>query len=434
MIKFTCSNCSKKISTPDKSAGKRGKCPQCGHILRVPTPHKEILQDDQTIIKFRCPHCNQKIAVTENYIGKRVKCAKCRQPFKVPEPQKEVEKKDTVPGNIESDEKFDKDMGIADIFGEKSLTDELLAAEANAPAIEQELQLKPVTPESISRQAQTFEAGVYSDDHSYTVDSGAAARGIKNMGKIPLAIVASFGFTLVGAMIWAWFSSLFGANWFGFVDIMVIPVIALAALGLIIFIENRNMGIGLLAALIGLSGAVSGKAFIAKWAILPEMEKILTAELSEKPIFRDTILSDFDINKILAFKKPSDQLLANLVENENSMFLFVCMQLAENGEFELEFAWQVAAAHASGKVPLEKAEEIKVANEKVEAMLKSSGPGEKERIVRAQYSKVMERVRKLFMETEIGFVIAFIATFSLWDLLWIPMGLWSAYKIGAGRD
>jgi len=434
MIKFSCSNCNKKISIPDNYAGKRGKCPQCGQVVSIPTPQEGTVQDSQAIIKFRCPSCNQKIGVTENYAGKRVRCAKCRQPIQVPEPQKEPVQEEFASSSVESDEMFDDNIGTGDIFGDKSLTDELLAAEAAAPPVEEQLKLKPVASEPVSRQAQTFETGDYLASSSSFTGGSAAVRVVKSVGKVPLALAASFGFTLGGAMIWAWLSSLFGVHWFDFVDIMVIAVAALAGLGLVMFIENRSLGIGLLAALIGLFGAISGKAFIAKWVILPEVEKMLTAKLSEKPIFRDTMLSDFGIKEPLVFKKPSEQLLASIIENEKSMFLLGCLQLVEDGEFEEDFAWQVAATHASGKVLLEKAEEIKVANERVDTLLKRSSPREKERIARAQYSKIAERMRKFFMETKVGFVLAFISTFSLWDLLWFPMGMWSAYKIGAGRD
>ncbi|MHC4336908.1 MAG: hypothetical protein ACYSTG_03025 [Planctomycetota bacterium] len=434
MIKFRCSNCNKKISTPDNYAGKRGKCPQCGQVVHVPPAQEEPVQDNQAVIKFRCPSCNQKIGVAKNYAGKRVRCAKCRQPIRVPEPQAEPVQKESVADSVEADEMFDGNVAAGDIFGDKSLTDELLAAEANAPPIEEPLQLKRIAPEPASSQAQTFETGTYLAGRSNGAKDSAAVRVAKSVGKIPLALAASFGFTLVGAMIWAWFSSLFGAGWFDFVDIMVIPVAALAGFGLIMVIKNQSVGIGLLAALIGLFGAISGKAFIAKWVILPEMKKMFTATLSEKPIFRDTLLGDFDIKGSHVFRKPSEQLLVSLIENEKSMFLMGCMQLAEDGEFEEDLAWQVAAAHVSGKVPLENAEEIKVAHEKVDALLKRCSLSQKEKIARAHYSKIAERMRKFVMETKVGFVFAFIATFSLLDLLWFPLALWGAYKIGAGRD
>jgi hypothetical protein len=36
MITFTCPNCSQSLTVPDDSAGKKGKCPQCGNILDIP--------------------------------------------------------------------------------------------------------------------------------------------------------------------------------------------------------------------------------------------------------------------------------------------------------------------------------------------------------------------------------------------------------------
>jgi len=37
-IKFSCPQCNKGFRTPDDSAGKRAKCPQCGNVLTVPSP------------------------------------------------------------------------------------------------------------------------------------------------------------------------------------------------------------------------------------------------------------------------------------------------------------------------------------------------------------------------------------------------------------
>jgi len=36
MIELNCSECGKKLKGRDDAAGKQGKCPQCGTLLRVP--------------------------------------------------------------------------------------------------------------------------------------------------------------------------------------------------------------------------------------------------------------------------------------------------------------------------------------------------------------------------------------------------------------
>lgn len=43
MIKVLCPNCRNHFFTPPKAAGKSGKCPACGEILRVPFPQEELL-------------------------------------------------------------------------------------------------------------------------------------------------------------------------------------------------------------------------------------------------------------------------------------------------------------------------------------------------------------------------------------------------------
>jgi predicted RNA-binding Zn-ribbon protein involved in translation (DUF1610 family) len=37
MIRFSCASCKEKLVVPDRHAGRRGKCPNCGSINRVPT-------------------------------------------------------------------------------------------------------------------------------------------------------------------------------------------------------------------------------------------------------------------------------------------------------------------------------------------------------------------------------------------------------------
>jgi len=37
MIRFSCATCKEKLVVPDRHAGRRGKCPNCGSVNRVPT-------------------------------------------------------------------------------------------------------------------------------------------------------------------------------------------------------------------------------------------------------------------------------------------------------------------------------------------------------------------------------------------------------------
>ncbi len=41
-IKFHCEHCGKKITAPDDSGGRRGKCPSCGQKIFVPIPEDKL--------------------------------------------------------------------------------------------------------------------------------------------------------------------------------------------------------------------------------------------------------------------------------------------------------------------------------------------------------------------------------------------------------
>ena len=43
LISFTCENCGKHIRLEDRFRGRRGRCSQCGHVMRIPAPAAEAL-------------------------------------------------------------------------------------------------------------------------------------------------------------------------------------------------------------------------------------------------------------------------------------------------------------------------------------------------------------------------------------------------------
>jgi DNA-directed RNA polymerase subunit RPC12/RpoP len=48
MIEFSCIYCGKKLLTRDEAAGKKGKCPSCGHIIRIRAKRKEKKEEAET--------------------------------------------------------------------------------------------------------------------------------------------------------------------------------------------------------------------------------------------------------------------------------------------------------------------------------------------------------------------------------------------------
>jgi len=76
MIRFCCEHCGRKISVQDKHAGKRGKCPECGTLIVIPTK--------STVFTFQCQNCERKISVPKTHAGKKVQCPNCKERFIVP--------------------------------------------------------------------------------------------------------------------------------------------------------------------------------------------------------------------------------------------------------------------------------------------------------------------------------------------------------------
>jgi hypothetical protein len=358
-----------------------------------------------------------------------------------PKPQEDLAPLRLAPQQPAADEGGMPDLGDMN---------DLLQLEASAPSLEEPLQLKPETPREPSganlgldprNNIQSFDTEVEEDE-----GSGLA----KSLSKIPLAIGASIGFTVGAAILWTIIASIIGLNWLHF---LCIPVAGVAGCGLVLFTESRNFGLGLLAALIGLFGIFCGKLFLAKWVVLPEMENPFAM-----------VGEEYDKSTL-----TEEQIRENL-EDPQYLFRAACFQLVENGEFDKEFAEKVVQANYDGRAPMGEAEQVQEGMRKVEDALGSWNHEQKRQAIIAQFERdkqmfkdfgkellaaaadanedelpegfrnTARETQELFegtrsiQETKIGFTIAFIRSFSILDLLFIPVGMWTAYKIGAGKD
>jgi len=433
MIRFTCNSCGREIGAPERYAGKKIRCPGCESPNRVPESAGKKPSSKERLFKFRCPNCNQKIGLTADYAGKTVRCAKCRHSLRIPQTKTESEPNSSAEDGVGGDEAFANDVSSDEILADKSLTDELLAAKASEPSIEKPLRPKPLEPEQVPSQEQAFDSRVYVQGISGAgTDSGASGTE-KRLVRILIAIVAGFGYSLVGALVWVFLSSLLGGMFY-FADFLVVAVISLGGFGLIAFIDERNAPIGLLAAVIGLCGAFSGKALIAKWVTIPAMRRT-TDKIARMTEMMSTFSNNFGSRRAKFPKHPSDDELAQIVENKKSMFAMGCLHLAKEGEFEEDLVWEILAARASGKTPDEKVEEIEVASDKVDELLEDCSIDKQNKIARENYSTMVKGIFRIIpkmLKTEIGFRVAFVASFSLFDFLFFPLGMWSAYRLGCG--
>jgi len=106
-IEFYCPGCAKLMRTPDETAGRKGKCPNCGLKVQIPAasvaspslstesrgvstgfgrPAGAAAQGSQppAKIEFQCSSCHQHLAVPAANAGKRGKCPHCGAVMSIP--------------------------------------------------------------------------------------------------------------------------------------------------------------------------------------------------------------------------------------------------------------------------------------------------------------------------------------------------------------
>jgi phage FluMu protein Com len=102
-IEFSCPACAQQIRTPDTTAGKRGKCPSCAAIVRIPaagdastTPVAKAPAVKPTApptanevaetgpIEFFCSLCGQLVRTPRAAAGKKGKCPHCQGVMQIP--------------------------------------------------------------------------------------------------------------------------------------------------------------------------------------------------------------------------------------------------------------------------------------------------------------------------------------------------------------
>lgn len=204
MIKFACGNCNYKLGAAEKYAGKRVRCPKCKSLTQVPQSAAKTGDEKVGVIKFRCPHCNQKIGVGIEHAGKRVRCAKCKNPLRVPEAAGRSTKTDETAVLKAGQEQRSGGEGF---WGELENVDELLLAEAGAPAAQVETE----------RSAADYGAGE-GDLSAYPsewpgvaslAETGARV-GKSKKRRAPVLIVVGCVFAFLLAVVVGWY---FFAGW-----------------------------------------------------------------------------------------------------------------------------------------------------------------------------------------------------------------------------
>jgi len=99
---------------------------------------------------------------------------------------------------------------------------------------------------------------------------------------------------------------------------------------------------------------------------------------------------------------------------------------------------EIAVWRFTGESRPEIRTDLETAREKINERLESWSQEEKTEAVKMQYPRMMREFAEFFFDTGIatviGFFVAFIAAFECLDVVWFPLGLYFAYRVGAGKD
>jgi hypothetical protein len=420
MIKISCAKCGHAIGAPEKYAGKTVACPKCKAAIHVTNPSGQTETSPPNIIKFHCPHCNQKIGLPSEYEGKQVRCAKCKNTFVVPQAASGL--KPIVPAEKPADDFNPFDDNLLNL-------DALKQAEQNAPAADMPMRLAPADEPT---QQSEF-ANMVGRSPTSALES-ASSRGSSMPFKIdstPIALLASVIFVIFGGMAWGLIAK-YTDRQFG---LAAWGIGVLAGLGIYLFTANRSTFLGVLAAMIAFFGILSGKYYVAKWYFMPEM----MAEIQKSKAEYN------DPNNV----KLSKNEIAEIMSDEDQMYELTAMQMADEGKISKEDAdfYRTGESSNTGqdsdKEPNQEQQQTEEQKEaqikaKIEKQLAEWNEQEKIKVIKAQYPRMMKESADILEKNQImnkvAFIVAYIATFSFFDLVFFPIAMVTAYKFGTGES
>jgi len=416
MIQFSCQNCNHLLNVSDKYAGRKGKCPSCGSIVQVPALQKEYSKKDIKI-KFLCSQCHQKIGALEEWVGRKVKCAKCGSVNIVPYPEKMSASKASEENIRESGILSSESRSASEDFGAEDAMENLLQLERSGSDIEKPGLVQPVSQTAFVNQQST----IYGVTSKLENENLYREAGHKN--NFFLQIFCSLIGALIGAGIWAAIAAFTGFE----LGIVAIGVGALAGWGITLFSEDRTNMLGVMAAVFAIVGILAGKALVAKYVVIPKAGEFMRefgAQMSQSGEEMAQQVDKQQINEIL--------------NDYESMFAMTLVYLMDNGEFDRELVKEYHFARVRGDMPEHLKQDAEIIDARVNECLEKWDDNQKEQIVRQSLPGFFEEfVIGAFENPQIIdnlFYEAFIATFSWFDLLWFPLAMATAFKIGSGQS
>ncbi len=351
------------------------------------------------MIKFRCVKCNQKLGVPDEWSGKRIRCSRCSEPNQVPRPQPSAE---TTHVSITPSAPVAGDEGTQDI-GAMNLLDVQGKDLPRSDDLGDPILSQEHIPISEYRMAGRVE------DTSFRRLSLP-----KGVLLIPFSVLTSLICAVAAALLWAYLSSILGWRLNG----LAVLVAASAGFGLVAVQRKQHFGIGLVSVCIGLVGIVCGKYFVSRWTLMPQFQKTMQQGLD-----------------ILDSQTIPPRQMSRMVNEPDIVYDSVCMQLSKEGHYSHEIAIQIVKQNRQGTIPTADSAEIASAQERIQAAIKEWPDPNKVDAIRTYYYPLQREMVEQALESKAGKALtktaAFLRSFSLFDLIWLPMSIWVAFRIGA---
>ena len=375
------------------------------------------------MIKFRCSHCSQKLGVPDEYAGRRVKCNKCGQPATVPHP---VVLEEVPPKPKPAPEPDGMDI-LSDLDGLADPQDD----------VRQEA-IRMAGNQRTAKNAKAAVSGARSKKEKKSKAPGSSpsqrtpiADMIPDIVRLPIALAATLVAVAVSIAIWIAAARSAGDP-LCFVALFV-PVIG--ALVLRTLTINHTVMLALLFTLIGTAGIFGGKLAIAKYVVIPIVEKNADEEFL------------VDLDKLMAdenLKLPGTMSAKPFAQDPDFAFCVALISLVDDGQADPVQARKLAMARltASNKANLfvyltegpgsNKLPEIDEEDQELfgEAYKRLGQWELDETSVRfaKKYFPALNRlaqqceIKRIFQDTEKAFKYALLMSIGLLDLVWIMLG------------
>lgn len=438
------------------------------------------------MIKYRCPNCQQKLGVPDEYEGRRIRCSKCAQPSVVPRrilpvAQPVQNTAGAVPvaavAAQAASARPQPAPAAAGVSRPAPIPHQHRPAAADPTPPSQSVTTMPDLPELVPEEERMQE--VQEDPNAQILrdfrnsrarkidlkipgrkpgrrekppkpDQGEEKGGfslgdlIPDALRTPLAILLALG--LVGGLILTWVAVAKTADSSMSFFVALIPLAGGAALRLI---PERGMAVGLMAVILGIAGVGAGKAAMAKWGMIPMLEKRAHEEVLEN---LPALLNDKNL------QMPPDQSAKFIIKRWDCLMCVALIQLVDQKEADPREARALAlemfslsgtgvsfteaitnigandaAAESRREIFNERMEDNQLYN-KATGMVFSWEDSEALQLARRYYpafSRLVAQAQLLYNleNSEDLFKFAFIASLSALDMIWIALGVGGAFVI-----